>query len=92
MNIYVNNPKDQELFVYSENNSKHFGSLLSNYYFQASSFRQFIGRRKNHLKGKLITFADERISIGDKMAESRLKQIITTDKGRQPLQEPQNGG
>lgn len=54
-----------------------FGKLFGPHYVQVSQPSQLIGRFNNHMKDKLVVFADEAFWAGDKAGQGALNRLIT---------------
>jgi hypothetical protein len=57
-----------------------FGSLIANHYLQVDDGRYVTGNFNSHMANCLLLQADEAVWAGDKVAEGRLKGLITSDK------------
>ncbi len=59
--------------------AKYFGSLFGRHYMPIAQASQLTGRFNDHMKDKVLLFADEAFWAGDKQAEGVLKALITED-------------
>ncbi len=71
-----------------------FGSLIANHFLQVDDGRYVTGNFNSHMANCLLLQADEAVWAGDKVAEGRLKGLITSDKqlieakGVEPIRMP----
>ncbi|MDR6657569.1 hypothetical protein J2W51_000111 [Tardiphaga robiniae] len=57
-----------------------FGSLIANHFLQVDDGRYVTGNFNSHMANCLLLQADEAVWAGDKVAEGRLKGLITSEK------------